>query len=152
MGVMGAVLIGSIAFTCFFIYVLIKSLEFVIQAVNLYRTMIARQEAIIKHLIDIKSLLSQSTGNDSREKKTVDNSSMKAIDKQNGDGPSDAGAETNEHQGEEAPDRNHIWSNDYKKHNIVMKCWKCGDIYHGSEYNECPTCKVKLKSPFSPFR
>jgi hypothetical protein len=45
---------------------------------------------------------------------------------------------------QEANDRIHIWSNDSRKRDSTRKCWKCGDIYHGSEYVKCLKCNLYL--------
>jgi hypothetical protein len=39
----------------------------------------------------------------------------------------------------------HHWGNDDKTHNIVRKCYKCGDIYHGAEFEECTKCGAFLR-------
>jgi hypothetical protein len=47
------VVIG-LAFICFVIYFIFKQMQFVIQAINLYKKILYREEAIIKILLDIR--------------------------------------------------------------------------------------------------
>ena len=58
MGVVAIVLgiIGILIFSLaiFIIYFIFKSLQFVIQAINLYKKMIIRQDAILKVLLDVR--------------------------------------------------------------------------------------------------
>lgn len=42
------------AFVCFVIYFIFKQMQFVIQAINLYKKILYREEAIIKILLDIR--------------------------------------------------------------------------------------------------
>ena len=46
----------------------------------------------------------------------------------------------------EGPDRNHHWGHEFKtRNNVAKKCWQCGDIYHGEEFDICHNCLIELK-------
>ncbi len=45
---------------------------------------------------------------------------------------------------QEVPDGKHHWGEDDKSHNVVRKCPRCGDIYHGAKFTECLRCKTQL--------
>lgn len=53
-GLIALVVLFFLCFVGFAIYFFIKNLGFVINATNLYRKMIVRQDAIIKLLVDIR--------------------------------------------------------------------------------------------------
>lgn len=53
-GIISIIVLLSIGWICFCIYFFVKSLGFVMNATNLYRVMIARQESIIGLLLDIR--------------------------------------------------------------------------------------------------
>lgn len=62
--VVGIIILILLAFVGFFVYLAFKLLEFIIQAVNLYRTMVTRQDTMIKLLSEIKEGLQSSSSND----------------------------------------------------------------------------------------
>jgi len=38
----------------------------------------------------------------------------------------------------------HHWGGDSRTHNVIRKCPKCGDIYHGAEFEKCSKCQIDL--------
>ena len=52
------VVLGFICFCCFCIYFIFKIFQFVIQAINLYKDMVIRQDAMLKLLKDIRDISS----------------------------------------------------------------------------------------------
>jgi len=50
----GLMVVASLAFVGFFIYFVFKQLQFVIQAINLYKKMVTRQDTMIMLLKDIR--------------------------------------------------------------------------------------------------
>ena len=56
-GVIGFVIIGLLCFIVFIIYFIFKILQFIIQATNLYKDMVTRQDLMIKLLKDLREHL-----------------------------------------------------------------------------------------------
>lgn len=46
--------LALLAFLCFAVYFIFKTLQFVVQAIKLYKDMISRQDMMIRQLVDIK--------------------------------------------------------------------------------------------------
>ena len=46
----------------------------------------------------------------------------------------------------ERPNCSHHWGDDHKTHKVIKKCWECGAIYHGAEFDICYNCLIYLKS------
>jgi len=123
--------IGLLAFAGFAIYFFFKILEFVIQATNLYRKMINRQDAMIKLLIDIRGPGDYQDDVEVTESPQIDEIAIQS-----------AQVAQRPHQGD------HHWGKNAKgnAHEVVKTCPKCNDIFHGTEFENCGKCNCALVS------
>lgn len=125
--IFGIISIVFVVLLVFAIYVSFKLIEFVVSATNLYKKMIARQDAMIKLLKDIRG-----EGAFDDDLSVVEQEGFVSSS-----GPSFQRVEVPGGPG-------HHWGPNDKTHDVVKKCPNCGGIFHGAEFASCGKCECAL--------
>lgn len=129
-GIAVVIVLVILSFIGFVIYFIFKQLEFVIQAINLYKKMINRQDAMLKLLKDIRGSGNYQDDVKIRETPRIDEPPINS-------------SQITEDKGSSG----HHWGDNPKTHDIIKTCPLCNGIFHGAEFETCGVCICALVQP-----
>jgi len=136
--ILAIVVIGFILFCIYFIF---KLLQFVIVAVNLYKKMVKRQDAIIKILLDIrdktKSVKQKEIIEQLEEESSVDDSYIESINKYESGIDNSSSDLINNYENEDEDKDNDV------SEEPLEFCYHCGAELK-TKVKTCPKCGKKL--------